>query len=138
MTFASKNFWRKGWTFPYCSIGYLAPKEVNLYYWGSKIYQIIFYHKVNNLYISFTLIITLQQLSKMHMGMWHAIIQCTVVLGLSLKDTCLYPNTLSIWSLFGVNFCVFHTRDLTHFLIHFSQALLFLIIFFSFFISYNL
>ena len=59
------------------------------------------------------------------MDMWHTVIQCTVVLGLSLKDTCLYPNTLPIWSLPRVEFLGLLLRDLTPFLIHFSRAFTF-------------
>ena len=58
----------------------------------------------------------------MKVRMQHIIIQCTIVLGLSSKDTCLYPNTLFIQSLSKVNFCMFHTRDLTPFLICLSSA----------------
>ena len=61
----------------------------------------------------------------MHVGMSHTIIQCTIILELSPKDTCPYPNTLSIQSLLGVDFWVFHLRDLTLFLIRLSQAFTF-------------
>ena len=62
--------------------------------------------------------------------------QYIVVLRLSPKDTRLYSNTLSIRSLPGVNFWVFHPRDLISFLICLSWAFTFhhhfIIIFFSF------
>ena len=47
----------------------------------------------------------------------NAYIQYTVVLRLSPKDMRPYPNTLLIRSLLGVNFWVFHPKDLTPFLI---------------------
>ena len=50
---------------------------------------------------------------------------CTVVLGLSLKDTCPHQNTLPISSLPGVNFTVFHLRDLSPFLIRLTRAFTF-------------
>ena len=59
------------------------------------------------------------------MNVWHTVIQCTVVLGLSPKDTCPHPNTLSIRSLPGVNFWVFHPRDLFPFLIRLTRAFTF-------------
>ena len=61
----------------------------------------------------------------MHMNVWHTIIQCTIVLGLSPKDTRPYPNTLPIRSLPGVNFWVFHPRDLSPFLIRLTRAFTF-------------
>ena len=64
------------------------------------------------------------------MDMWHTVIQCTVVLELSPKDTRPYPNTLPIWSLPGVYFLVFHFRDLTPFLIHLTRAFTFHYFFF--------
>ena len=59
------------------------------------------------------------------MNVWHTIIQCTVVLGLSPKDTHSHPNTLTILSLFGVNFWVFHLMDLSPFLIRLTWAFTF-------------
>ena len=61
----------------------------------------------------------------MHMNMWHIVIQCTIILKLSLKDTRPYPNTLPIWSLLGVNFWIFHPRDLFPFLIRLTRAFTF-------------
>ena len=61
----------------------------------------------------------------MYMNVWHIVIQCTVVLGLSLKDTRPHPNTLPIQSLPGVNFWVFHLRDLSPFLIRLTLAFTF-------------
>ena len=61
----------------------------------------------------------------MHVDMWHTVIQCTIVLGLSLKDTHPYPNTLPIQSLPRVDFWVFHLRKLTPFLIRLSQTFTF-------------
>ena len=58
----------------------------------------------------------------MHMNVWHTVIQCTIVLGLSPKDTRPHPNTLPIRSLPGVNFWVFHPRDLSPFLIRLTRA----------------
>ena len=72
----------------------------------------------------------------MHMNMWHTIIQCTIVLGLSLKNTRSHPNTLPIRSLLEVNFCVFHSRDLSPFLIHLTRSLFFIMI--SFFLSFSI
>ena len=46
--------------------------------------------------------------------------QCTIILKLSLKDMCPYLNILFIWNLTRINFYVFHTRDLTLFLIHYQ------------------
>ena len=43
--------------------------------------------------------------------------QCIVVLELSSNDTCQYPNTLPIWSLPGVKFWIFHSRNPIIFLI---------------------
>ena len=57
--------------------------------------------------------------------MWHIVIQCTVVLGLSSKDMRPYPNTLLIRSLPGVNFWVFHPRNLTPFLIRLTWTFTF-------------
>ena len=59
--------------------------------------------------------------------MWgcDTVIQCTVILRLLSKDTCLYPNTLHIRSLPGVNFLVFYLKDLTPFLIRLSWAFTF-------------
>ena len=59
------------------------------------------------------------------MNMWYTIIQCTVILGLSSNNTHSHPNTLPIRSLPGVNFWVFHPRDLSLFLIYFTQAFTF-------------
>ena len=55
----------------------------------------------------------------------HAITQCVVVLGFSLNDMRLYPNTLLIRSLPGVNFWVFYPRDLSPFLIHLTWTFTF-------------
>ena len=70
------------------------------------------------------------------MNVSHTIIQCTVILGLSPKDTRPHPNTLPIRSLPEVNFWVFHHRDLSPFLICLTQAFTFhhyFIFFLSFF-----
>ena len=64
-------------------------------------------------------------INEMHMNMWHTVIQCIVVLGLSSKDTGPHPNTLPIRSLSGVNFWVFHPRDLSPFLIRLTWAFTF-------------
>ena len=61
----------------------------------------------------------------MHVDMWHTVIQCIIVLELSPKDMCPYPNTLPIQSLLEVDFWVFHSRDLTPFLIRLSRAFTF-------------
>ena len=79
------------------------------------------------------------------MDMWHTVIQCTVVLGFSSKDMRSYPNILLIRSLLGVYFLVFHSRDLTPFLIHLTRAFTFYYYFFphffctfySFYISFT-
>ena len=85
--------------------------------------------------ILISIIIIIQQLNKMHVDMWHIIIQCTIVIGLSPKDTCLYPNTLPIRSLLEVDFWVFHHRDFIPFLIRLTRAFTFhyYFIFLSFF-----
>ena len=71
------------------------------------------------------------------MNMWHTIIQCIVVLGLLSKDMRLHPNTLLIRSLLGVDFWVFHPRDLFFFLIHLTWAFSFHYYFiFSFFLHF--
>ena len=73
----------------------------------------------------------------MHVNMWHTIIQCTIVLRLSPKDTRAYPNTLPIRGLPEVDFWVFHPKDLTPFLIRLTRAFTFryYFIFLSFSIS---
>ena len=45
--------------------------------------------------------------------------------GLSPKDMRSHPNTLPIRSLPGVNFWVFHPRDLSPFLVHLTRAFTF-------------
>ena len=60
----------------------------------------------------------MQHLDEMKMNVWHTVIQCTVVLEFSPKDTRLHLNTLLIRSLLEVNFWVFYPKDLTPFLIH--------------------
>ena len=71
----------------------------------------------------------------MHVDMWHTVIPCIVVLGLSPKDMHPYPNTLPIQSILGIDFWVFHPRDLIPFLIRLSRAFAFhyYFIFLSFF-----
>ena len=64
------------------------------------------------------------------------VIQCTIVLGLSLKDTRLHPNTLPIRSLLGVNFWVFHSKDLSPFLIRLTRPGLYFSSLFPFFLSF--
>ena len=61
----------------------------------------------------------------MHVDMWYTVIQCTIVLRLSSKDTHPYPNTLPIRSLPEVNFWVFHPKDLSPFLIRLTRAFTF-------------
>ena len=46
----------------------------------------------------------MQHLDEMKMNVWHTVIQCTVVLEFSPKDTRLHLNTLLIRSLLEVNF----------------------------------
>ena len=55
----------------------------------------------------------------------HAISQCTVVLKFSPNDTHLYPNTLLLRSLPEVNFWVFHSMDLSPFLIRLTRTFTF-------------
>ena len=74
----------------------------------------------------------------MYMNMWHTVIQCTVILGLSPKDTHSHPNTLPIRSLPGINFWVFHPRDLSPFLICLTQAFTFHHLFIFFFLFFHL
>ena len=83
-----------------------------------------------NLY-KYTQFHNFQQLNEMHVNMWHIVIQCIVVLGLSSKDTRPHPNTLPIRSLSEVNFWVFHPRDLSPFLIRLTRAFTFITIHFS-------
>ena len=70
--------------------------------------------------------------------MSHTVTQCTVVLELSSKDTRPYPNTLLIRSLPGVNFWVFHPRNLTPFLIRLTQTFTFHYYFFIIFLFFHL
>ena len=107
------------WTFSHCLVGVIHPRGL---IYITKVQDI--QNKVNNPNVSFTLIVALQQLNKMHVGC-DIVIQCSLILGLSPKDTCLYPNTLHIRSLLGVNFWVFYPKDLTHFLIRLSWAFIF-------------
>ena len=80
-----------------------------------------------------------QQLNEMLMNMWCTVIQCIVVLGLSPKDMHPYPSILPIQSLSGVDFWVFHPRDLISFLIRLSRAFTFhyYFIFISFCVSFT-
>ena len=72
------------------------------------------------------------------MNVWHTVIQCTIVLGLSPKDTRSHPNTLPIRSLPGIDFWVFYPRDFSPFLIRFTRAFTFhhYFIFFPFFFHF--
>ena len=76
----------------------------------------------------------------MHMNVWHTVIQCTIILRLSLKDTCPHPNILPIRSLPEVYFWVFHPMHLSPFLIRLTWVFTFhhySIFFLSFSISYT-
>ena len=70
--------------------------------------------------------------------MWHTVIPCTVILGLSLKDTRPHPNTIPIRSLPEVNFWVFHHRDLSPFLICLTRAFTLHHYFIFFFLFFHL
>ena len=71
------------------------------------------------------------------MDMWHTIIPCIVVIGLSPKDTRPHPNTLPIQSLPEVNFWVFHPRDPIPFLIRLTRAFTFHYYFFFHFMHFS-
>ena len=71
------------------------------------------------------------------MDMWHTIIPCIVVIGLSPKDMRPHPNTLPIRSLPEVNFWVFHPKDLIPFLIRLTRAFTFHYYFFFHFMHFS-
>ena len=119
------------WAFPHCSVGCLTPKGLKGLLSSKNTKRTLQHHRNNStvsikphslIYIILYPISQYSTITWMHMNVWHTVIQCTIVLGFSSKDTRPHPNTLPIRSLPGVNFWVFHPRDLSPFLIRLTRA----------------
>ncbi len=122
---------KEGVSIPHYSIACLTPKGLKGLLSSKNTKRTLQHHRNNStvsikphslIYIILYPISQYSTITWMHMNVWHTVIQCTIVLGLSPKDTRPHPNTLPIRSLPGVNFWVFHPRDLSPFLIRLTRA----------------